>query len=199
MEQRVKQRLVGAIILIALGVIFIPMLLKGPVEGDRAGIPVEIPPPSQVRAVPNIPDADTLNAPSRGQQLAERPRPEPVARGKPAVASRPSSAPVDEPDSSSAASEAAVPAGDATVNDAAQASTSAWAVQTGSFQDRGNARALRQELRESGFSAYIEQTRYRNKPLYRVRVGPVVGRGKAEQLAARLHEERGIKGLVVGK
>lgn len=199
MEQRVKQRLVGAVILVALGVIFIPMLLKGPVEGDRAGIPVEVPPPPQVRAVPDIPETDALNAPSPGQQLAERPRPDPVAKGKSAAASRPSSAPVDEPGAASADSEAAGSASAATADDAAEASTSAWAVQIGSFQDRDNARALRQELRESGFSTYIEQARYQNKPLYRVRVGPVVGRGKAEQLAARLRAERGVKGLVVGK
>lgn len=199
MEQRVKQRLVGAVILVALAVIFIPMLLKGPVEGDRASIPVEVPAPPRVKAVPDIPETDALDARSTGQQPAELPPSDSVANGESALERRSSSPPVERSGSSSTASEPAAPPRAAPAKDAPEAATSAWAVQIGSFRDRENASALRQELRASGFSTYIEQTRYRSKPVYRVRVGPVIGRGKAEQLAARLHEERGIKGLVVGK
>lgn len=221
MEQRVKQRLIGAVILVALGVIFIPMLLKGPVERDRLGVPVEIPPRPQVAPVPDIPKADTLYEPAPGQQLPESPPSVNAPTANAAVEARGSAAaPTDPPRASTSALKSAVPeksAGEdertvvrndnATASQtntspsaaAGEASASAWAVQAGSFQDRDNAWALRQELRKGGFSAYVEQARYAQKPLFRVRIGPVADRGEAEQLAAQLHEARGIEGLVVKK
>lgn len=223
MEQRVKQRLVGAVILVALGVIFIPMLLKGPVERDRVGVPVEIPPRPQVTPVPDVPQADALYEPAPGQQLAERPQPVSASTADSATeAERSSSVPADESRSSASALKPAIPARSAGEDEqtaaavsggnvpgsqteasrreaAGETPTLAWAVQVGSFQDRDNAWALRQELRRAGFSTYIEQAQYEHKPLFRVRVGPVGGRGEAERLAARLHEARGIEGLVVGE
>lgn len=207
MEPRVKQRLIGAVILVVLGVILIPMLLKGPVESDRNDAPVEIPPRPQVTPVPDIPKADTLYEPAPGQQLAENPPPAPADSD--VEVKRPSPAPADEPRASVGASKPAVSAGFTREseraaaardgNAASETSSLAWAVQVGSFQDRDNARALRQELQKSGFSTYIEQARYEHKPLFRVRVGPVAGRGEAEQLAARVHKARGIEGMVVEK
>ncbi|MCO6440435.1 MAG: SPOR domain-containing protein [Nitrococcus mobilis] len=197
MEQRAKQRLIGAVILVALGVIFIPMLLQGPVERDRSGIPVEIPPRPQITPVPDIPKAAVLHEPAPGEQLAERPPPIGAAPAhSEAAANRSASTPTDDRErrSSPPVSKSAVSAGGG-----ANRMTTAWAVQVGSFRGRDNANALRQELRQSGFSTYIEQTQYRHKPLFRVRIGPVVDRDKAEQLAARLHEQHGIKALVVGK
>ncbi|MDN5848649.1 MAG: SPOR domain-containing protein [Nitrococcus sp.] len=210
MEQRAKQRLVGAVILVALGVIFIPMLLKGPVERDRAGIPVQIPPRPQVVPVPHIPKADALDKPAPGQQLAERPPPVSAATANSDSAAIESSvAPADETRraasvlQSSARPEPAVDDGntveDETIASAGAKATSAWAVQVGSFQKRDNALALRQKLGEGGFNTYIEQAQYQHKPLFRVRVGPVASRGEAERLTARLHEEHGIEGLVVEK
>ena len=40
MQQRLKQRLVGAVVLVALAVIFIPMLLQGPLEREATSIPI---------------------------------------------------------------------------------------------------------------------------------------------------------------
>ncbi|MDN5869375.1 MAG: SPOR domain-containing protein [Nitrococcus sp.] len=212
MEQRAKQRLVGAVILVALGVIFIPMLLKGPVDRDRPGIPVEIPPRPRVAPVPHIPKADVLEEPAPGHQLAERPPPVSAARPNSASGALESSpVPADEPrrpastSQSSARPESAAAVGErAGVENESKASagaaaTLAWAVQVGSFQNRDNAQALRQKLAEGGFNTYIEQAPYEHKTLFRVRVGPVAGRGEAERLATRLHEEHGIKGLVVEK
>ncbi|HET8700156.1 MAG TPA: SPOR domain-containing protein [Nitrococcus sp.] len=218
MEQRAKQRLIGAVVLVALGVIFIPMLLKGPVERDRSSIPVEIPPQPRVAPVPDIPKADALRKPSPGQQLAENPPPvyAPPANSTAEVKSS-AVVPIEQSRASAPALMPAVagklrgedqqisPGRDsatASQTNTARAATgealtTAWAVQVGSFQDRDNARALRQELEQSGFSAYVEQTQYKHKPLFRVRVGPVTGRSNAEQLTARLHEARGINGIVV--
>ncbi|EAR21439.1 SPOR domain-containing protein [Nitrococcus mobilis] len=210
MEQRAKQRLIGAVILVALGVVFIPMLLQGPVERDRSGIPVEIPPRPQITPVPDVPKAAVLHEPAPGQRLAERPPPigAPQANSM-ATANRSASTPVDERErhTSAPVSKSTVSAGVGANQMAAaprreiagERPAAAWTVQVGSFRERDNANALRQVLRQSGFSTYIEQAQYRHKPLFRVRIGPFVARDEAEQLAARLHEQRGIKVLVVEK
>lgn len=222
MQQRVKQRLVGAVILVALGVIFIPMLLKGPVERKRVDLPVEIPPQPRVNPVPDLPVVSALHKPAPGRHLAERPRP--VTTTTPPSASKAKSAPSDRspastpaaqrpPASEAAAVDSHATAGESSRNTAptrstgnsaqkegtGETATSAWAVQVGSFQDRDNAWTLKQELRKAGFSVYVEQVRTGHKPLYRVRVGPVIARSEAERLAARLHKDRGLNGLVVEK
>ncbi len=192
MEQRAKQRLIGAVILVALGVIFIPMLLQGPVERDRAGIPVEIPPRPQITPLPDIPKGAMLHEPAPGEQLAERPPSIGVAQADSLAAANRSA-------STSVSERARGNSPQVSAGGAANQMAAVWAVQVGSFRGRDNATALQQVLRQSGFSSYIEQTEYRHKPLFRVRIGPVSDRDKAEQLAARLREQRGIKALVVGK
>lgn len=57
MEQRLKQRLIGAVVLVALAVIFVPLVLQGPVERPPTDVPIEIPPKPAVN-VPQRPAAD---------------------------------------------------------------------------------------------------------------------------------------------
>jgi DedD protein len=56
MDPQLKQRLIGAAVLIALAIIFVPMLLSGPAPKDSATVNLEIPPPPerefQTRVVP---------------------------------------------------------------------------------------------------------------------------------------------------
>ena len=76
MDKVLKQRLVGATILIALAVIFVPMLLVDPdrMEVDEAG-PMDIPPmPESAREVRRIP---------LDPQLAREPEPEPERAPEP--------------------------------------------------------------------------------------------------------------------
>lgn len=75
MEQRLKQRLVGAVVLVALGVIFIPMLLTGPVQHTRVDVPIEIPPRPESSQTPQAPAQGFANEPSPGRELAGEPQP----------------------------------------------------------------------------------------------------------------------------
>lgn len=211
MEQRVKQRLIGAVILVALGVIFIPMLLTGPVERNRISIPVEVPPPQpRVTSAPVTSEVEPLYGAAPGSQPAKTP---PSISALPAnpTAQVKQLTPEDSSFSDTSESKSFHPAvmvrgtdtldrptksfsrGDA----AGEVSNAGWAVQVGSFHNRDNARTLRQALREDGFNTYVEQTRYHHKVFFRVRVGPLASRGEAERLAARLREARGLNGLVV--
>lgn len=189
MEKRLKQRLLGAAVLVALAVIFLPMLLTGPVERQALDVPIEVPPRPRVTAAPTAPEPlDPIAAPSRAQPVAT-PEPPPVAEAAadtesapasdPAEATPPEPAPVVEPEP-------------APVDEA----LAAWAVQVGSFGSQVNAMGLRDRLREQGYSAYVESASEQSR-FYRVRVGPVIDRSEAQALQQRLESELDTATLIV--
>lgn len=181
MDFLLKQRLVGAVVLVALGVIFIPMLLEGPEQ------PV-VPPLSDMPAPANLPE------PGR---LGEFPAPEEVAPEPPQAvlddagdSKVPSSAPVPvTPDANPPASDAGAGADVKPLQ--------SWVVQVGSFSGRENALALRQRLRTAGFATQVEKVVLENGTTYRVRVGPFLQRAQADDAQRRLQGEFQLAGRVM--
>ena len=199
MQQRHKQRLVGAVVVVALAVIFLPMLLRGPVEHRSLDVPVDVPPRPAAEAgsrpapqpgdtpppaleripLPDVAPEDAPSDPGEGE-LADAVAPDPP----------PAEAAGEAEDTAPEAEEAA-PAG-------APSDRSGFAVQVGSFRSRDNALALRDDLRERGFSAYVDESDAgEGATVYRLRVGPVGDREEARGLAARIEDEAGIEGIVV--
>lgn len=180
MDQRTKQRLVGAVVLVALAVIFIPMLLQGPVEREPSDVPIAIP-PKPVVEVPQ-PAADRADAPVASQPFT------------PAT-------PVDAPTGAAQAPAAPEPTPPPATSTETQSRTppelAAWAVQVGSFSAEANAMNLRESLRRKGYPAYVEMIRTGGSSLYRVRIGPTVQREEAEKLLAAVSKKESLKGLVV--
>ncbi len=192
MEQRHKQRLVGAIVLIALAVIFLPMILRGPVEDRTLSVPAQIPP---------RPDAPLSGEPVEPAPAAEAPALDRVPLQAPTVAEPTEDPPLDtamrapesQPD---AVSEGAGTPG-AVDPDSRAASVEGFAVQVGSFSRRDNAMTLRDQLRDRGYSTFVDEVRRDTGALYRLRVGPVMDRAEARELAQRLQRDEGLEGLVV--
>jgi DedD protein len=190
MDVRVRERLIGALVLVAIVVLFVPAILKG-----RDPEPIQAPEPATVRRI-EMPIGDAAPAPEEQilvpepQEPDRPPAPAPpppadpatganVARTQP-VAPPPSAAP---PDARAAARAAPPPA-------VAQSSpASAWAVQLGAFSNKSKAEQLVAELRKRQFAAFVLEYRASGKVLYRVRVGPEQDRARAEATAARLAKE----------
>ena len=61
-----------------------------------------------------------------------------------------------------------------------------WAVQLGSFADRGNAVRLSDWCREQGYGVKIVAGAQESSTLFRVRVGPFASRGDARSAMAQL-------------
>ncbi len=196
-ENGLKQRLVGAIVLVALAVIFIPMFLGG---GGQSGL-------TMLRT--NIPP-DTVGIPQDASmglaQLPEGPAPmppravplavEPAALEKP-PAPPPAASPAGRPASSPVAGQAAaMPAPDKTPA-GPDTPPKAWVVQLASFEREANARALRDRLLAKHHHAFVEPVQTSSGTIYRVRVGPEVRREAAERLRDALQRETRLKGLVV--
>lgn len=212
MDFVLKQRLVGAVVLVALAVIFIPMLLEGP---DRNLVP-------EMAPLPEPEDQDISQPLERFPQPGEIPD-EPgqsVLQAEPAVAADSSGAdgegdiplPLPEPEVEAApaqpeaappaAAQASRPPEAAAQSDTREAAGSAgplgnWIVQVGSFSSEQNALRLRDRIRKEGFATQVEKVVVSGKTHFRVRVGPYLERDEADrdrdQLAARLD----LKGRVL--
>ena len=156
MDNTLKHRLIGATVLVALAVIFLPALVKGPtVEGGAADVPLSGP-----------------AAPSDGRfQTRELPLVVPAGAGE-AVTGLPAPAEtVDAPEPDPATPAAAVAAGDHVVN-------------FGAYDSQANAGIVVDMLGKSGLAAYAEPATVGGRPAWRVRIGPFAERGAAE--AARV-------------
>lgn len=198
MERHLKERLVGAVVIVIIGVVFIPVLLNGPGESDR---PVE-----RDLTLPSGDGVRTVTLPVGGSDGEPAPMPAPAA-GEP-VAPRPDAGAVQRPldsgptASKSASSTQARPE-PAPVKPAPKPSpepspgAGQWAVQVGSFSRLDNARRLAEQLKSGGFDAYLSRVVTDAGTMHRVRVGPVADRDAAEALLKKL-TRAGQKGRVVG-
>jgi DedD protein len=203
MDEAAKRRLAGAAVLVALAVIFVPMLVDDE-RPDGLGEPIVIPEPPEFDErfdepvavpedalemglpVPEPPDIDTetpgLAAPPP-PALAEPsapPAPKPETKAQPASEQRPS-----QPPAPSVTGPKPVPPG-----------TQSWVIQVASLGSPEAARGLQDELRGKGYPAFIEQARVNGKLYYRVRVGPEIDRARADGIARRLANETGAEPLV---
>jgi DedD protein len=89
MDSALKQRLIGAAVLVALAMIFLPMLLKGPdtAEPDAARVPLEMPSaPDQEFETRELPLVAPSPVTAEGGVLGMAPRPAPAGDDPNAVA-----------------------------------------------------------------------------------------------------------------
>lgn len=182
-----KQRLVGAVVLVALGVIFIPMLIEPPEpEPEVAGRLYD----------PVTPEVDFLESPEITEVTIPLPEEPPtvVDTGLAPIEPRPTEvvaepAPVKvETANKPAPVEAKASQGD---------SLTAWVVQVGSFKQQQNALALRDKIRKRGFTAFVERIKSASGATYRVRVGPEMSYTRIKQRRDALKSKLSLKGVIM--
>jgi|SRR5688572_11188066 DedD protein len=191
MESRAKQRLTGAVILVALFVLLVPELLTGPRDAHP---PAENSSDEGLRRYTIDLDAQQ----GSGQPMAPASNDAPVAL--PEVASPMNAPPEAATPATSPAAAAPAPAAPTappvTANPMAPANNVAapapraepgtFVVQLGSFGSRENAERLVRDMTARGFATFIAPITSNGRELYRVRVGPTRDRASAEALAAEL-------------
>ena len=205
MEHRFKQRLTGAVVLVALGVIFLPMLLSGPVEQTRVDIELDMPAAPETPAMPELPTAGDLDAPEPGSDLADQPAPRDttaVPEGAPAptppqVETAPDAG--AEPTAEPATEPATEPEADTEPAPRSETATAAsgFFVQVGAFGSRDNARRLAATLRDDGFEVHLREGSAAEALSHRVQVGPYPDRNTAEREAQALADRHELAGFIV--
>jgi len=193
MDFLLKQRLVGAIVLVALGVIFIPVLLEGPdqtlvpeMESLPEPIDQQLHKPLDAFPAPNV----IPEEPQQSIVMADpEPEPEPASETRPEEAAAPVQA-VEQPEPLS-------PPAVVEQKPLKAGPLSSWVVQAGSFSSEQNALRLRDKLRDATFVTQVEKARVGGKSHYRVRVGPFLERADAEKSRKQLLDKFAIKGRVL--
>ena len=215
LDKAYKQRMVGALVLVALAVIFLPMLFSR--QDEQRQVTVEAPAAPQAPSVPQVqiepvvvPEPQVLPqepVPS-DEEIAEQQAPStpiapvvPVAPA-PAPAAKPV-APAPAPVPALAAKPSTPPAQPITATpgkpDTSQSRVDAnglsvsWSVQLASLSNRASAESLQKSLRSQGYNAYIRTADGKN----RVFVGPLIERAEADRLRDLLSRQQNLKGFVV--
>lgn len=214
MKYGMRERLSGAIILIALAVIFVPMLFDEPApREDRPEPSLSIDAPIDVErhdVAEPTPPASLAGTDSSEESSEDE------ASGQEASAPRTDTEPADPiADLAQAAdrrlsekeSESRNESASENANEGASAASSAgagdvepaveaggWAVQVGSFGEPANVKRLLARLRDEGFSAY---SRPRGNDLTTVYVGPFGSSEAGERAVAEVKARINLQGLLV--
>ena len=197
-----KQRMIGALVLIALAVIFLPMLFsrqddmrqvrvdppaapQAPVVPEVKVEPVPVPEP-QVLAQEPVPGDEELAQQPSAPSMPIAPAPAPA---KPVVA--PAAKPASPAPAPAVATAPAKP--DTTPRVDPNGLPVSWSIQLASLSNRAGADNLQKSLRSQGFNAYVRSADGKN----RVFVGPLVERAEAERLRDVINRQQKLKGFVV--
>ncbi|MFC3283780.1 SPOR domain-containing protein [Litchfieldella rifensis] len=220
MKYGMRERLSGAVIIIALAVIFVPMLFDEPAPREERPEPVltieqpidvervPVPDPEPPSTLGNIREPQPLGEPEARDDIRNNRAKEEQSEEEPAqVVQVPPVEPKPSSDASAPAEVKPKPADPIAElaraaeerSDAAESTTPAspageWAVQAGSFGKPGNAERLEAQLNEQGFSAY---RREREGGLTSVYVGPYDSSEAGERARTELKERANIQGLLV--
>ena len=207
MRTRAKHRLLGAAVLVLIGVIGFPMLFDKQPRPISVDIPIEIPDRNKTKPL-TIPEP--VAAPAvQASVVAPAPAPvvvapavaaskvEPIA---PVIAAASKAVVKAEPKSAEKAPEKPAPA-PAKVDDGSQAkallegkepakkadaAAGRFVVQVGAFADANRAREARQKLEHAGLKTYTQVAETKDGNKSRVRVGPFATTAEADKAAAKI-------------
>ena len=221
MDLSLKQRLLGAAVLIALAVIFVPMFMSGsgpqksaPMETTTLAIPpapdrefqtrdLAVAPTPATSAAPAVDEGritpvDTATAPTPVDATPSTPAPAPATTAPaPTIATakpelaKPATTKPEPAAPKPAPVEAAKPQPGVAAN-------GRYFVHLGVYSSSKNAADLVASLKKDGFAAYSEATDFQGKSAERVRVGPFADRAAAESARLRIKQAKpSVPGSVV--
>ena len=208
-RRRARQRLIGATVLVLIGVIGFPLLFDSQPRPVPVDIAIEIPSRAAVKPGTPIaaPAAPATAAPAAvpavvPAQASLQDKEEIVAPARPASESPPAPAePAKAPAAAVApAKDKAQAKPDARAESKAEKKTDTKSdsksdaakgegrvvVQVGAYTDEGKVREVRQKLEKSGFKTYTQVVETSEGKRTRVRVGPFASRTEAEKAAAKI-------------
>lgn len=198
---RARRRLVGAAVLVGLGIIGFPLLFETQPRPIAVDIPIVI--PSRDNAPPLVAPSAAKPVPPAAQAASAVP-PAPAAAAEPAAAEPPAPAVARTPPAPAPEPVANVPAPDIQAEarraqallDGKPVATAAatasepkpprFVVQAGAYTDAASLREARQKVEKLGLKTYTQVIETSAGPRTRVRVGPFDTREEAEMAAARI-------------
>jgi DedD protein len=197
LNQGAKQRIVGTVVLLALALIFLPIIFDGegsyqaPVSSRIPDTPIIsiLPEPTQSRPV-IIGNVETIEPEVAATVSLIEEVIEIVEEPSVVIATAESVRDVEITESAPVFSREVMQLSDAGL-------PQGWVVRLGSFSDSENASNLVTRLQDAGYKAYSRVMRSSQEALTGVFVGPWLDRGQVNEYQQKLQEEFSLAGLVV--
>lgn len=211
MNEALKHRVIGAVLLVGAVVIILASLFGGD-KGNSAGHDETLPASGDHATQPVLSrESNRAGHREAGDHTARvEPLPNELAGGsggsgnsRPDTATAREKAPqssgkhsdvaADKPDKASATKDSSRTvepregAQSEQKSSSEEATTGRWIIQAASFRDRARAERLKKRLENNGVSAAIIQGSVSDHPVFRVRVGPLRGDHARDHMAERLH------------
>jgi len=175
MEQQVKHRIIGIVVLVLLMVIFAPLLFKGTKQRVLAPKMVTTIPLQPVKPV--LTQIDVVH-----NKLVQQVQSFPSPKALPVVTTKPI---VLKPTAKTKAK--------------AKALLAHWIIQAGSFSRQNNAEKLVRNLKQRGFAAYRRQIRARRTIAHRVFIAPNKKWPHSLRALVALRKQFKIDGILIRK
>jgi DedD protein len=192
-----KQRITGALILISLAVIIVPLLLDFRQDYDQGITASNIPPKPDDFKI----EVFTFDNNQQGITVPDL-AVEALVTGSGDASSMPAAAKTDNSEPTpkeidSHLSELQNRVRGSNVAGAPAVKAEAWVVQLASLTLESNAEVLQERVRKLGLHAFILRSQVEGKSMFRVLVGPELLRSNANKQRQRLLDELKLDGLVV--
>jgi len=199
LRKRARHRLIGAAILVLIGVVGFPLLFDNQPRPIAVDIPIEIPDKAKVKplnataqpaapvaqgAVTTTPASAVVAAPVA--KAESKPEPKPEAKPEPKAEAKPAPKPEPKVEAKPAPAPAAKPAEKPAETAKAPASTARFIVQVGAFAEVLKAREVRQKLEKAGLKTYTQVVQTPDGKRIRVRVGPYESRAEVDKVADKI-------------
>jgi len=185
-RKRAKHRLIGAAVLVLVGVVGFPLLFDSQPRPIPVDIAIEIPARQSVKPLATPTPASATPAPSAAPAT---PAPDPAPAAVASVTPVPAAAAAAAPAAPRAADDSA--RAKALLEDKPVASANAptdlrLVVQVGAFADAAKAREVRLKLEKAGLKTYTQVADSKEGKRTRVRVGPFANKAEADQAALKI-------------
>jgi len=196
MDQQLKERLIGIIVLVLFAVIFIPMFFTGTNDSilkNKENVPISKESEFISKLKPMTDTATDSN--TENIELA------PVAEESLAPVAEESLAPVAEESLAPVAEESLAPVAEEIPFNQEMLKTDAvgqmnWVVQVGSFLSKDNAEKLNQKVKKAGFRSFVNPITQNNKIMHQVCLGPEYDEANAKNLLKEIKNKMKLDGIV---
>jgi len=182
-------RIVGAIVVLSLGIIFIPVLLETNQIDTGSMKESPIPDiPSEISTIVFQLNEETGKFEEQG--ITEQEKFEQQVANEIESSAQEIEIPEPEPPPAITTSEDK-PA------PVRQSTEHTWMLQVASFKDHSKAVALRDKLRKQQYPTHLDERKQDAGSIWRVRIGPDFNRSNIEKIQASLEKEIGMRGLII--
>lgn len=183
LRQQARRRLLGAAVLVGIGIIAFPIVFESQPRPVPMDLPIVIPAKERSEAPRSVAAAELpASLPEALEaQVQEQPAPEPEPQTAVVQPQVPAPAPV--------AVKPPEPTPSAT-------NTARFVVQVGAFADKAAAQTARKKLEAKGLKTYAQVAKTKDGDRIRVRLGPFADRAEAEKAAAKA-KAAGLAGAVL--